>query len=65
MSKADQYARKAARWTDEEYADAVLAEGLASEAEVRQTIAGLTALTEHPDSIIACPRIFQVRGRKP
>jgi hypothetical protein len=44
-------------------ADAVLAEGLASEAEVRETIAGLTALTEDAESIVACPRIFQVRGR--
>ena len=45
-------------------ADAVLAEGLASEAEVRETIARLTALTEDPRSIIACPRIFQVQARK-
>jgi cyclopropane fatty-acyl-phospholipid synthase-like methyltransferase len=46
-------------------AEAVLAEGLASEAEVRETIARLTAFTEDAGSIIACPRIFQVRGRKP
>ena len=46
-------------------ADAVLAEGLASEAEVSGTIARLTAFTEDPGTIIACPRIFQVRGRKP
>jgi hypothetical protein len=46
-------------------ADAVLAEGLASEDEVRDTIAELTAFTEDPRSMLACPRIFQVRGRKP
>jgi ubiquinone/menaquinone biosynthesis C-methylase UbiE len=45
-------------------ADAVLAEGLASEAEVKETIAELTALTEDSTTIVACPRIFQVRGRK-
>lgn len=46
-------------------ADAVLAEGLASEDEVRDTIAELTAFTEDPRTTIGCPRIFQVRGRKP
>ncbi|HEX2219396.1 MAG TPA: methyltransferase domain-containing protein [Gemmatimonadales bacterium] len=46
-------------------ADAVLAEGLAGEEEVRETIAELRAFTEDPRSTIACPRIFQVRGRKP
>jgi hypothetical protein len=45
-------------------ADAVLAEGLAGEDEVRDTIAELTAFTEDPRSTIGCPRIFQVRGRK-
>jgi SAM-dependent methyltransferase len=45
-------------------ADAVLADGLASAAEVAEAIAGLTALTEDPGSIIGCPRVFQVRGRK-
>jgi ubiquinone/menaquinone biosynthesis C-methylase UbiE len=45
-------------------ADAVLAEGLAGEAEVRETIAGLTAFTDDPESIVACPRVFQVRGHK-
>ena len=29
-----------------------------------ETIAGLTAFTEDPGSIIGCPRVFQVRGRK-
>jgi ubiquinone/menaquinone biosynthesis C-methylase UbiE len=45
-------------------ADAVVAEGLAGEDEVRETIAELTAFTEDPRSTVACPRIFQVRGRK-
>lgn len=45
-------------------ADGVLAAGLASETEVRDTIAGLTAITDDPRTIVACPRIFQVRGRK-
>ena len=45
-------------------ADSVLAEGLAAETEVRETIAGLAAITEDPGSVIGCPRIFQVRGRK-
>jgi hypothetical protein len=45
-------------------ADAVLAEGLAGEDEVRETIAELTAFTEDPRTTVACPRIFQVRGRK-
>jgi len=31
---------------------------------VRETIARLTAFTQDAGSIIACPRIFQVRGRK-
>jgi ubiquinone/menaquinone biosynthesis C-methylase UbiE len=44
-------------------ADAVLTEGLAGEDEVRRTIAELTAFTEDPRSTVACPRIFQVRGR--
>jgi SAM-dependent methyltransferase len=45
-------------------ADAVLVEGLASAAEVRETIAELTVLTEDERSIVGCPRIFQVCGRK-
>ncbi len=45
-------------------ADAVLAEGLAGEDEVRDTIAELTAFTEDPRSTIACPRVFQVRCRR-
>jgi 2-polyprenyl-3-methyl-5-hydroxy-6-metoxy-1,4-benzoquinol methylase len=45
-------------------ADAVVAEKLAGAEEVRETIARLTALTTDPGSIVACPRIFQVRGRK-
>jgi ubiquinone/menaquinone biosynthesis C-methylase UbiE len=45
-------------------ADAVLADGLASPAEVAETIARLTAFTEDPESIIGCPRVFQARARK-
>jgi ubiquinone/menaquinone biosynthesis C-methylase UbiE len=45
-------------------ADAAVVEGLATEEELQQTIAGLTALTEDDRSIVACPRIFQVRGHK-
>jgi predicted O-methyltransferase YrrM len=46
-------------------ADAVLAERLASAAEVAETIAELRVFSEDPASIIGCPRVFQVRGRKP
>jgi hypothetical protein len=45
-------------------ADAVIAAGLATPEEVRKTIAALTAFTEDPGSIVACPRIFQVWGQK-
>jgi 2-polyprenyl-3-methyl-5-hydroxy-6-metoxy-1,4-benzoquinol methylase len=45
-------------------ADAVIAEGLASAEDVRETIDRLTAFTGDPGSIVACPRIFQVSGRK-
>jgi SAM-dependent methyltransferase len=45
-------------------ADAVLADGLASPAEVAETIAELTAFTEDPGSLLGCPRVFQVRARK-
>ena len=45
-------------------ADAVIAGGLADAAEVRETIDGLTAFTADPGSVVACPRIFQVSGRK-
>jgi 2-polyprenyl-3-methyl-5-hydroxy-6-metoxy-1,4-benzoquinol methylase len=46
-------------------ADAVLAEGLASADELQETIAALADYTEDPRSILGCPRIFQVWGRKP
>jgi ubiquinone/menaquinone biosynthesis C-methylase UbiE len=45
-------------------ADAVLAEGLAAQEDLDETIAGLTAFTEDATSILACPRVFQVFGRK-
>lgn len=50
--------------TMQNIADAVIAEGLASRHEVRTTLDELTAFTEDPDAIVACPRIFQVRARK-
>lgn len=43
-------------------ADAVLAEDLASSAELEATAAGLAELTESPDSLISLPRIFQLWG---
>jgi len=43
-------------------ADAVLAEGLASAAEVKETIAELTVLTEDERSIVGCPRISSCGG---
>jgi hypothetical protein len=45
-------------------ADAVLAESVTTAAELQATITDLAALTEEPASILACPRIFQVWGRK-
>jgi hypothetical protein len=42
----------------------VVAEGLTGEAEVKETIAGLTAFTDDAESIVPCPRVFQVRGHK-
>jgi SAM-dependent methyltransferase len=45
-------------------ADAVLAEDLASAAELEATVAGLAELTESPDSLVSLPRIFQLWGTK-
>jgi predicted O-methyltransferase YrrM len=45
--------------------DAVLAEGLATRGELDATITSLEAFTEDPTSLVGCPRIFQVWGRKP
>ena len=46
-------------------ADAVLAEGLATQAELDAAIASMTELTNDPRSVVATPRVFQVWGRKP
>jgi SAM-dependent methyltransferase len=43
-------------------ADAVLAEDLASAAELEATVAGMAELTESADSVVSLPRIFQVWG---
>jgi SAM-dependent methyltransferase len=45
-------------------ADGAVAEGLAMSAEVETLIAALTAYTEDARSIVGCPRIFQVWGRR-
>ena len=45
-------------------ADAVLAESVTTAEELQATITELAAFTEDPASILACPRIFQVWGRK-
>jgi hypothetical protein len=44
--------------------DAVAAEGLVGEAEVKETIAGLTAFTDDAESIVACPECFRCGGHK-
>ena len=44
--------------------DSVVAEGLATREELEATIAGLTAFTEDPRSVIGLPRVFQTWGRK-
>lgn len=44
---------------------AVVAEELATPVELQETIAGLEAFTNDPQSIIGLPRIFQVWGRRP
>ena len=43
----------------------VLAEGLATETELHETIEALAAFTEDPRSLISLPRVFQVTGRAP
>jgi ubiquinone/menaquinone biosynthesis C-methylase UbiE len=50
--------------TLEATAEAIVAEGLASEDDVLQAIAGLTAYTNDPRSVIGDPRIFQVWARR-
>jgi ubiquinone/menaquinone biosynthesis C-methylase UbiE len=48
----------------EAIAHELVAEGLASEAEVRSTIAALAAYTEDPRTVLGSPRVFQVWARK-
>ncbi|MFN0051108.1 MAG: methyltransferase domain-containing protein [Planctomycetales bacterium] len=49
--------------TLESIADAVLHDGLASEAELRKTIDQLYAFAEDPHTVLGGPRVFQVWGR--
>jgi SAM-dependent methyltransferase len=51
--------------TLENIADAAIAEGLATRAELGEAIRQLAEFTDDPHSIIACPRVFQVWGRRP
>jgi len=50
--------------TLENIADAVVAEGLATAADLADTIRELASFTDDPHSLIACPRVFQVWGRR-
>ena len=50
--------------TLENIADAVIAEGLATGADLADTIRELATFTDDPDSVIGCPRVFQVWGRR-
>jgi hypothetical protein len=45
-------------------ADAVLAEELATSAEIEATLAELSRYMEDPRSVVSAPRIFQVRGER-
>ena len=44
--------------------DAGVAEGLITRADLDRTIAELDAFTQDPRTTVACPRVFQVWGRK-
>jgi len=50
--------------TLENIADAVVGEGLATAADLADTIRELASFTDDPYSLIACPRVFQVWGRR-
>jgi hypothetical protein len=50
--------------TLEATAKAIVAEGLASEDEVRSAIASLSEFTNDPGTVIGDPRIFQVWARR-
>jgi len=58
-------AKSIAALTLEKIADAVVAEGLASSAEVTDLIAGLAEFAEDPRTLMSLPRIFQVWGHRP
>jgi ubiquinone/menaquinone biosynthesis C-methylase UbiE len=51
--------------TLEATAEAILAEGLASKAEIESALASLAAFTEDPTTIIGDPRVFQLWCRRP
>jgi len=50
--------------TLENIGDAVVADGLATRAELEETVAELERFTADPRSMIGMPRIFQVWGRR-
>jgi SAM-dependent methyltransferase len=50
--------------TMEHIREAVVAAGLASDAEIQQVLAELNAFASSPRTILSLPRIFQVWGRK-
>ena len=45
-------------------ADAVVSEGLASAAELEETVRQLRSYTDDPHSLVSRPRVFQVWGRR-
>jgi ubiquinone/menaquinone biosynthesis C-methylase UbiE len=50
--------------TLERIGNAIVSNGLATQAEVDQTVAELDAFTARPDTLISLPRIFQVWGKR-
>ena len=44
--------------------DALIAEGLASEVEVQQILAGLNKIAADAETVMSLPRIFQVWGKR-
>jgi len=51
--------------TLEGISDAVVAEGLASSAELSELLAELSEFAADPRTLMSLPRIFQVWGRRP
>ncbi|MGH7517046.1 MAG: hypothetical protein ACREOC_06200 [Gemmatimonadales bacterium] len=45
--------------------DAVIAEGLATAAELDATVLQLRSFTDDPRSVVGLPRVFQVWGHRP